>query len=246
MLERLTDAHCHLSGGSPDSLPPPGVEACAACACFAGEWGDLDGISRASVKKVYGIHPDAGISALDDVGFAEEQIFSALLPELDRRLASADAVGEIGLDARIAGRVPLEMQKRVFAAQLEMARARGLPAVIHCVGEWGAMCEILRGFFSAGSGAGFLIHAASCSAEVAASLEKLGAYFSFGVRELSSRRGAECAARVGADRIMMETDGGCSAASLENAAASLAAVRSASAAEIADTAFENFRSFYSK
>ena len=144
MLERLTDAHCHLSGGSPDSLPPPGVEACAACACFAGEWGDLDGISRASVKKVYGIHPDAGISALDDVGFAEEQIFSALLPELDRRLASADAVGEIGLDARIAGRVPLEMQKRVFAAQLEMARARGLPAVIHCVGGWGAMCEILR------------------------------------------------------------------------------------------------------
>ena len=246
MLERLTDAHCHLSGGSPDSLPPPGVEACAACACFAGEWGDLDGISRASVKKVYGIHPDAGISALVDVGFAEEQIFSALLPELDRRLASADAVGEIGLDARIAGRVPLEMQKRVFAAQLEMARARGLPAVIHCVGGWGAMCEILRGFFSADSGAGFLIHAASCSAEVAASLEKLGAYFSFGVRELSSRRGAECAARVGADRIMMETDGGCSAASLENAAASLAAVRSASAAEIADAAFENFRSFYSK
>ena len=246
MLERLTDAHCHLSGGSPDSLPPPGVEACAACACFAGEWGDLDGISRASVKKVYGIHPDAGISALDDIGFAEEQILSSLLPELDRRLASADAVGEIGLDARIAGRVPLEMQKRVFAAQLEMARARGLPAVIHCVGGWGAMCEILRGFFSAGSGAGFLIHAASCSAEVAASLEKLGAYFSFGVRELSSRRGAECAARVGADRIMMETDGGCSAASLENAAASLAAVRSASAAEIADAAFENFRSFYSK
>ena len=81
---------------------------------------------------------------------------------------------------------------------------------------------------------------------MAASLEKLGAYFSFGVRELSSRRGAECAARVGADRIMMETDGGCSAASLENAAASLAAVRSASAAEIADAAFENFRSFYSK
>lgn len=246
MLERLTDAHCHLSGGSPDSLPPPGVEACAACACFAGEWGDLDGISRASVKKVYGIHPDAGISALDDVGFAEKQIFSALLPELERRLASADAVGEIGLDARITERVPLEMQKRVFAAQLEIARARGLPAVIHCVGEWGALREILRGFFSADSGAGFLIHAASCSAEVAASLEKLGARFSFGVRELSSRRGAECAARVGSDKIMVETDGDCSAASLENAAAALAAVRSASAVEIADAAFENFRSFYSK
>ena len=66
------------------------------------------------------------------------------------------------------------------------------------------------------------------------------------MRELSSRRGAECAARVGSDKIMVETDGDCSAASLENAAAALAAVRSASAVEIADAAFENFRSFYSK
>ena len=128
------------------------------------------------------------------IKLAQQALVQRRVVERGLQIDRKPHVGEIGLDARIAGRVPLEMQKRVFAAQLEMARARGLPAVIHCVGGWGAMCEILRGFFSAGSGAGFLIHAASCSAEVAASLEKLGAYFSFGVRELSSRRGAECAA----------------------------------------------------
>lgn len=244
MLGGLTDAHCHL-GESPGPLPPTGVEACAACACFAGEWGRLDGILNAGVKKVYGLHPFAGIPEPGGAEFPEGA-FSALLPELERRLDSADAVGETGLDARIIGRVPLEAQMAAFAAQLEMAKERGLPVVIHCVGEWGALCGALGGFFPSGPGAGLLIHAASCPAEAAAFLEGLGAVFSFGTRELSSRRGAALAARAGADRIMIETDGECSAARLESAAASLASLRSASEAEIAAAAFENFRSFYSK
>ena len=81
---------------------------------------------------------------------------------------------------------------------------------------------------------------------MAVQFEKIGARFSFGKRELSSKRGADCARAASPERILTETDGECSAESLENAAAALAALRGVSAAEIADAAFENFHSFYSK
>ena len=241
MLERLSDAHCHLEGEDPESYPPEGVEACAICASFANEWSKLEEISRASVKKIFGIHPDIEISKLDD-----RQMRLTILPELEKHMDSADAIGEIGLDSRIADRVPIEIQKTLFETQLGMAAKRGLPVVIHCVGEWGALYDILRDFTKNRGLKKFLIHAASCSAQMAVQFEKIGARFSFGIRELSSKRGAECARAASPERILTETDGECSAESLENAAAALAALRGVSAAEIADAAFENFHSFYSK
>ena len=169
-----------------------------------------------------------------------------ILPELEKYMDFADAIGEIGLDSRIADRVPIEIQKALFETQLDMAAKRGLPAVIHCVGEWGALYDILRDFSKNKGLKKFLIHAASCSAQMAVQFEKIGARFSFGIRELSSKRGAECAKAASPERILTETDGECSAESLENAATALAALRGVPATEIADAAFENFHSFYSK
>lgn len=246
MLEKLSDAHCHLEGESLDSYPPKGVEACAICASFANEWSKLEGISRASVKKIFGIHPDIEISKFDDIEIVERQMRLTILPELEKYMDFADAIGEIGLDSRIADRVPIEIQKTLFETQLDMAAKRGLPAVIHCVGEWGALYDILRDFSKNRGLKKFLIHAASCSAQMAVQFEKIGARFSFGIRELSSKRGAECAKAASPERILTETDGECSAESLENAATALAALRGVPATEIADAAFENFHSFYSK
>ena len=246
MLEKLSDAHCHLEGEDPESYPPEGVEACAICASFANEWSKLEGISRASVKKIFGIHPDIEISKFDDIEIVERQMRLTILPELEKYMDSADAIGEIGLDSRIADRVPIEIQKTLFETQLDMAAKRGLPAVIHCVGEWGALYDILRDFSKNKGLKKFLIHAASCSAQMAVQFEKIGARFSFGIRELSSKRGAECAKAASPERILTETDGECSAESLENTATALAALRGVPATEIADAAFENFHSFYSK
>ena len=242
MLERLSDAHCHLEGEDPESYPPEGVEACAICASIANEWTKLEEISRATVKKIIGIHPDIEISKFDDIEIVERQMRLTILPELEKHMDSADAIGEIGLDSRIADRVPIEIQKTLFETQLGMAAKR----VIHCVGDWGALYDILRDFTKNRGLKKFLIHAASCSAQMAVQFEKIGARFSFGIRELSSKRGAECARAASPERILTETDGECSAESLENAATALAALRGVSAAEIADAAFENFHSFYSK
>ena len=182
----------------------------------------------------------------EEVDVSRDRIDYQALPELEKHMDSADAIGEIGLDSRIADRVPIEIQKTLFETQLGMAATRGLPVVIHCVGEWGALYDILRDFTKNRGLKKFLIHAASCSAQMAVQFEKIGARFSFGIRELSSKRGAECARAASPERILTETDGECSAESLENAAAALAALRGVSAAEIADAAFENFHSFNSK
>ena len=112
MLERLSDAHCHLEGEDPESYPPEGVEACAICASFANEWSKLEEISRASVKKIFGIHPDIEISKFDDIEIVERQMRLTILPELEKHMDSADAIGEIGLDSRIADRVQLKSKRR--------------------------------------------------------------------------------------------------------------------------------------
>lgn len=260
MPENLTDAHRHFSDATAaQPLPPDGVAACALCACFANEWAELGKLSRASVKKVFGIHPDTEISRFDDAEAATEQVFSTYLPELEKYLGDADALGEIGLDSRISDRVPPEMQKRIFCAQLALAYKYNLPFVVHCVGEWGAVFDtvssrgrVIEGFEksdydTASPKNRFLLHAASCSAEMTERFSKIGAYFSFGMRELSTKRGAECARAARLDRILVESDGDTADARiLADTVAALAQVRGASAEEIADATFANFHTFYSK
>lgn len=258
MLANLTDAHCHFTAQLPDNLPPHGVELCAVTACFANEWSVLARTARASVKKAFGLHPDFEMSKFDDAFKIESEIFSTFLPKLESYLVSAAALGEIGLDSRIVDRVPLEMQKRIFAAQLEMAYKNSLPTIIHCVGEWGAVYDTMRrrrevilnsegeAFDQSAQKNKFLIHAASCSAELAVQFEKIGAYFSFGLRELTLKRGIECVKRVSEDRILIESDGECTADILEETASALAEIRSLTPARFAEITFENFNSFYAK
>jgi len=88
---------------------------------YADNVGLFDG--RAEVFFSLGIHPgDAGESAPDDLA-AMERAFRA-----DTRLA---AVGEIGLDY-YWDKTPRDVQARVFADQLALAKGLGKPVAIHC------------------------------------------------------------------------------------------------------------------
>ncbi len=229
MNDVSADAHTHV-------FPSPGEYACVS-ACFPGDWQRLSEFRSFYVKKSYGIHPKA-FDSLENAG--ESEIGNAIA-ELDLRLSDADAVGETGLD-RKAGLSP-SLQEMLFKGQLDLASKRKLPVVVHCSGCPGKTYEILRRWSLGGTGTRFLLHAAKFSKELTLDFQLLGAYFSFGLRELSLESGTACAAVVSGDRLMVESDS-FSGGGLAGALDILAEIRSVRTEDMARTTFENFLRFY--
>ena len=133
----MIDSHCHLAG----TEFAGDLEAVVSRAREAGVSGALvilaaeDEAEIAQAARVLAVWPACGFA----VGvhphkahlFADDAEAAALL--VARRLAAlpaARAVGEIGLDYHYDFS-PRDVQHRVFRAQLRLARARGLPVVIH-------------------------------------------------------------------------------------------------------------------
>ncbi|MBO6102820.1 MAG: TatD family hydrolase [Opitutales bacterium] len=230
------DAHSHLhfpenSEALKEFARAKNVWACSASASLK----DMPCLAETAsklgefIKAAYGIHP----------WFASEyKIFPEA--ELAKFLPYARAVGEIGLDKNRPG---YDLQIEFFRRQLEIASDCGLPAVVHCCGAWGDLVKILESVRPARR---FMIHAANCSAELAGELSKLGAFFSFGARELASAKGAACAKAAEPSKILVESDGGAKAGDLLLAAAILARVRGEGEGRILEAVGENFSEFFKK
>lgn len=115
--------------------------------------------------------------------------------------ARAVAVGEAGLDNHYGAESKGE-QRRLFEAQLELARELGLPVVIHTREANDDTAAILRGHEG-----NVVMHCFSEPGLLAAGLER-GWYFSFAGNVTYPKAAAlrEAAAVVPADRILAETD----------------------------------------
>ena len=117
----------------------------------------------------------------------------------------AVAIGEIGLDKK-SPHVPLELQKRIFEAQLKIARDIDLPVIIHCRG---AFDELLHYFKRIGlPRRGGIIHSFSGSVEIAREYARFGASFSFGgaITFRNSTKKAAVLKHVYPERMVLETD----------------------------------------
>ena len=256
MLIHLSDAHCHVSAHELDDFDSAisSADVCL-CACFSKDWAGLKNYAQGSFKKAFGIHPNLQISPLDDASAVEKRAKKILLPELEEYLISADVLGEIGLDARMKERVPQALQEFLFTAQLKLAHKYSLPVVLHCVNEWGKMLEIMSarakeivlngGSVDSPEGR-FLIHGTSCSAEVAMEFARIGGYFSFGIRELLSKKGMHTAEIVPADRLLIESDSTATYSTLEETAIALAKIRGVSAEDICELTYVNFHKFFDR
>ena len=259
MYMHLTDAHCHANFSmfaDGDGLAV-GLRACVD-ACFSGDWEGLRAFDAFEIKKAYGLHPDLRISEFDNIEFVEREVFERFLPEVQQYLISADAIGETGLDARISERVPMDLQRKVFAAQLKLADKFRLPVIVHCVGAWGGALDEHLKWRQSGDNITesqrlrgekekrFLIHAARCSAEMVREFEKIGGYFSFGLRELSSEKGTLCAAAVPVDRLMVESDGVSSREKISETIEVLAKIKEVDPIELSEKIYLNFNNFYGK
>lgn len=114
------------------------------------------------------------------------------------------AIGEIGLDYYWEENPPRDHQKKVFRAQLALARELGLPVIVHDREAHGDSLDIVRAF----PGVRGVFHCFSGSAEMARELVKLGWMISFtGVLTYkNARKAVEAAQAVPLERLMIETD----------------------------------------
>lgn len=142
-----------------------------------------------------GIHPE-------DCADASEEDFAAI-----RALAEHPkvvAVGEIGLDYYWEQNPSREVQQTVFRRQLELARERNLPVIVHDRDAHGDCLAIVREFPEVRG----VFHCYSGSPEMAQELLKRGWYLGFDgpVTYKNARRAPEVAAITPPDRILVETD----------------------------------------
>ena len=165
--------------------PAENKRSSAACVQLAGKY-DF-------VYAAVGIHPC--FADLWKDGLADEL---DLLLDNPRVVAS----GEMGLDyyRRDDNR---EMQKRVFAAQLELANQKKMPAIIHDREAHGDMYDMLRHYKPEG-----VMHCFSGSVELAREALSMGLYIGLGgsVTALNAVKPVEVAKYVPLDRLVLETD----------------------------------------
>lgn len=148
-----------------------------------------------SLYATVGIHPHDAKDCDDDTW------------RLLERLAQNPKVvawGEIGLDY-YRDLSPREVQRKVFILQLELAKAAGLPIIIH---NRDAHADVLKIIKDHPIGTGGVFHSYSGSWEMARELLKLGFYLSFSgpLTYKNARHTVEVASKMPEDRFVVETD----------------------------------------
>ena len=139
-----------------------------------------------------GIHPEC----------ADENSLSQL--SVIRELCKDDktvAIGEIGLDYYYD--VPKEIQKKLFASQLELANELSLPVTIHDREAHGDILDFIRKYRPKG-----IVHCFSGSREMAKEVVRLGMYIGMGgvVTFKNSRKAVEVIEEIPVEALVLETD----------------------------------------
>ncbi|MBR4653243.1 MAG: TatD family hydrolase [Kiritimatiellae bacterium] len=199
---RLFDTHCHFE---PDDA---GVAAALGRARQAGveklmAVGGSPGLNDAAVAAVRQAagNPDSAPLAVCALGFDRDQAGCADLPPVPSGVEPA-AWGEIGLDYHYSPETRAA-QLALFAAQLEEARRRDLPVVIHTRDADDDTLGVLREVPSRG-----VIHCFTGTPPFARRLLDMGFYISISgiVTFRAADNVRESARFVPPDRILIETD----------------------------------------
>lgn len=158
---------------------------------------------RALAEKYESVYFTAGFHPTELKGYREGDL-NAIAELLSH--PKCVALGEIGLDYHYPD-TDKKAQTEMFIRQLALAHENKMPVQIHSRDCAEDMLGILR------KNAhlleyGALMHCYSHSAEIAAELEKLGIYFSFGGASTwkGSKRANKAIALLPADRLLTETD----------------------------------------
>jgi TatD DNase family protein len=205
----VIDSHCHLADGAfVHDLGAAIVRAreagLAAALCILSAGDESEAARAQPVKAAWpairfatGVHPhNAGPYADDPAGAA------AVAREAAAN-CQACAIGEIGLDYHY-DYAPRPVQQGVFAAQVDFARTRDLPVIIHTREATDDTFAILRN----APGVRGVFHCFTGDSDMARRALEIGFYVSFaGIVTFPKADSLRDAARVvPADRLLIETD----------------------------------------
>ena len=140
-----------------------------------------------------GIHP----------WYIDEERLPKDIAYIEKKLASENclAVGECGLDKRIE--TPLELQKKVFEAQILLAEKYKKPLILHIVAAFDELLEIKKKLKIS---VPLIIHGFSKNENIANQLINNGFYLSFGKYLLRNPDLKKVFQSVPNDKFFLETD----------------------------------------
>jgi TatD DNase family protein len=178
----LSGAMCILSADEPDEVARGGE--------VAAKWPEL--------RFAAGIHPHRAGAYAGRAGDAARIAMDAV------RARGAVALGEIGLDYHYDF-APRDVQREVFAAQLDAAAKAGLPVVIHTREAGDDTVDVLQ---AAGAGLRPILHCFTGTIDEARRALDLGGVISFaGILTFPKAASLREVARfVPDDRVLVETD----------------------------------------
>ena len=201
----IYDAHNHLQdgrlqgelGGVWEELGKIALRKCVVNGTREEDWESVTELARRDERVIpsFGLHP-----------WYTRERSEGWLEKLEEQLKGRPAgVGEIGLDKWVEGS-DFGDQKRVFAAQWEVAVRLNRPVTVHCLKAWGPLMDFLRD--EPAPACGFLLHSFGGSAELVQPLARSGAYFSISGYFAQERkeRQREVFKQVPLERLLIETD----------------------------------------
>ncbi len=205
----LVDTHCHLTQ-SPLIDDVEGVIQRAADRTVSRliipaydqpSWGEiLEVAKRPGIYPALGLHPWVA-----DQLVPGEQLKQALNQTIVDASIPVVAIGEIGLDTRSDGPLPLDIQMAVLDTQLELAVDLDLPVILHCRG---AFNELYEAVIRHGGRIRGILHAFSRGPELVQRFHGTGLYFGLGgaVTRENARKIRRGARVIPLNRICLETD----------------------------------------
>ena len=148
-----------------------------------------------NIFSTVGVHPHDAQSFNDDVKKSMMELIR------DEKVV---AIGEIGLDY-YRNNSPPEVQKRVFAKQLRIARETGLPVIIHVRDAWNDVEEVIDSVNN--SDVRGVFHCYSGDLETARRLIKKGFFVSFGgIITFKNYKHVEMLEEIQIEKMLIETD----------------------------------------
>ena len=193
----MWDCHCHLADPAWDDLAQrleqarrQGIHGWLSCATDSDSWARQQQLRQLpGVLIAQGIHP-----WWSHEGTPEN------LHQLETALHGAVALGECGLDfVRARDEEARQQQRWLLRQQLELARRRNLPMVLHCVRAQQALLQELQAFAEVR----VMVHGFLGSTQDAQLWLRQGAYLSLGPHALSR---ADLMKQLPLDRILVESD----------------------------------------
>ncbi len=203
------DTHAHLDDRRLESRLPAVLAAARAAGVARIVTIGIDVATSRNAVRLAGAHDEVFAA----VALQPNSVAEAQPGDMERiaELAAAPkvvAIGETGLD-RYWDRAPFALQQEFFVAHLELARTRGLPAVIHARDAEHEVADALRRFADEhGAPIAGVLHSYTGDAAAAAACVALGLHVSFAgmltYRKSDALRAV--AATVPRDRLLVETD----------------------------------------